>query len=155
MNATRNRFSPEFRDRAVRMVEEHRRDHPSEWAAMIDSLNRQLAGWAVLQVHRLHGAHIPAHRHCRVLENGALVGAEVPIPHQAFDVQMVPRAGNRPIEDMADLRPKQSGQCRQQGAATTGHQSEDAVPVAEPGAQSLHLQGRTSKHRWTRGVRPR
>ena len=34
MSATRNKFSPEFRDRAVRMVEEHRGDHPSEWAAM-------------------------------------------------------------------------------------------------------------------------
>jgi len=34
MSATRNKFSPEFRDRAVRMVDEHRRDYPSEWAAM-------------------------------------------------------------------------------------------------------------------------
>jgi|GEM_PF-1645658 len=34
MSAARNKFSPEFRDRAVRMVEEHRGDYPSEWAAM-------------------------------------------------------------------------------------------------------------------------
>lgn len=34
MSATRNKSSPEFRDRAVRMVEEHRGDYPSEWAAM-------------------------------------------------------------------------------------------------------------------------
>ena len=34
MSATRNKFSPEFRDRAVRMVDEHRGDCPSEWAAM-------------------------------------------------------------------------------------------------------------------------
>lgn len=34
MSATRNKFSPEFRDRAVRIVEEHRGDYPSEWAAM-------------------------------------------------------------------------------------------------------------------------
>lgn len=34
MSATRNKFSPEFRDRAVRMVDEHRSDYPSEWAAM-------------------------------------------------------------------------------------------------------------------------
>ena len=33
MSATRNKFSPEFRDRAVR-VDEHRGDYPSEWAAM-------------------------------------------------------------------------------------------------------------------------
>jgi transposase-like protein len=34
MSATRNKFSPEVRDRAVCMVEEHRGDFPSEWAAM-------------------------------------------------------------------------------------------------------------------------
>lgn len=34
MSATRNKFSPECRDRAVRMVEEHRANYPSEWAAM-------------------------------------------------------------------------------------------------------------------------
>ena len=34
MSTTRNKFSPEFRDRAVRMVDEHRGDYPSEWAAM-------------------------------------------------------------------------------------------------------------------------
>lgn len=34
MSNMRNKFSPEFRDRAVRMVEEHRGDYPSEWAAM-------------------------------------------------------------------------------------------------------------------------
>ena len=34
MSNSRNKFSPEFRDRAVRMVEEHRGDYPSEWAAL-------------------------------------------------------------------------------------------------------------------------
>jgi len=34
MSATRTKFAPEFRDRAVRMVHEHRGDYPSEWAAM-------------------------------------------------------------------------------------------------------------------------
>jgi transposase len=34
MSNTRNKFSPEFRDRAVRMVAEHRGDYPSEWAAL-------------------------------------------------------------------------------------------------------------------------
>jgi transposase-like protein len=34
MSATRNKFSPEFRDCAVRMVDEHRGDYPSEWGAM-------------------------------------------------------------------------------------------------------------------------
>lgn len=31
---TRNRFSPEVRERAVRMVEEHRGDYASEWSAI-------------------------------------------------------------------------------------------------------------------------
>lgn len=34
MNNTRNRFSPEVRERAVRMVGEHRADYGSEWEAM-------------------------------------------------------------------------------------------------------------------------
>jgi len=34
MSNTRNKFSPEVRDRAVRMVGEHRADYGSEWAAM-------------------------------------------------------------------------------------------------------------------------
>ena len=32
--STRNKFSPEVRERAVRMVEEHRGGYASEWAAL-------------------------------------------------------------------------------------------------------------------------
>jgi transposase len=34
MNKRSNRFSPEVRERAVRMVQEHRSDYPSLWAAV-------------------------------------------------------------------------------------------------------------------------
>ena len=34
MSKTTNKFSPEVRERAVRMVDEHRSDYASEWAAM-------------------------------------------------------------------------------------------------------------------------
>ena len=34
MNKARNRFSPEVRERAVRMVSEHRAEYGSEWEAM-------------------------------------------------------------------------------------------------------------------------
>ena len=32
---TSPKFSPEVRERAVRMVLEHRCDHPSQWAAIV------------------------------------------------------------------------------------------------------------------------
>ena len=48
---TSNRYSPEVRERAVRMVLEHRRDHASQWeaigsiAAKIGCTGETLRGW--------------------------------------------------------------------------------------------------------------
>jgi transposase len=35
MSKTMNKFAPEVRERAVRMVADHERDYPSRWAAIV------------------------------------------------------------------------------------------------------------------------
>ncbi|MDZ4099916.1 MAG: hypothetical protein U1E13_14650 [Methylophilaceae bacterium] len=35
MNKKSNKFSPEVRERAVRMLQEHRSEYPSLWAAIV------------------------------------------------------------------------------------------------------------------------
>jgi transposase InsO family protein len=41
-----NKFSPEVRERAVRIVQEHRGEYPSLWAAIVvDVFSRRIVGW--------------------------------------------------------------------------------------------------------------
>lgn len=57
---TTNRYPPEVRERAVRLVEEARKDHPSQWAAIcsvaqkIGCTNQTLRTW-VMQSERDQG----------------------------------------------------------------------------------------------------
>jgi len=74
-----NRYSPEVRERAVRMVQEHLNDYPSEWAAIesiapkIGCFPQTLHGW--LRRHQTDtgqrsGQTTDEQRHMKALERG-------------------------------------------------------------------------------------
>ena len=59
MNKRSNRFSPEVRERAVRMVQEHNAGHPSLWAAA-QSITPKIGCTAETLLGWLKRAHIDA-----------------------------------------------------------------------------------------------
>jgi hypothetical protein len=76
-------------------------EHDLAKVDMVDRLNRQLRGLGgVLQIHGLHRDHVPTHRSCCVLENGALVGEEVPESHQTTDAELVPTTSRWASQDL-------------------------------------------------------
>ena len=127
---------------ARRLVEALSGNHEVAPVDMIDSLNRQLTGWATFyKFTDFHSTHVPAHRHRRVLAAGALVGAEIPDSHQATDAQMEPRSREQSGKDLADLWSKQQRQSCQEGAAPAGDKPKGAVPVAKSGTEPVHRSG--------------
>ena len=45
MSKTTNKFAPEVRERAVRMVFDHERDHPSRWTTVVSIAEKiQISG---------------------------------------------------------------------------------------------------------------
>jgi transposase len=55
--ARNTRYSPEVRERAVRMVMEHRQDYPSEWATLT-SVSSKLGMTAETLRHWVRAAHV-------------------------------------------------------------------------------------------------
>jgi len=62
-----NKFSPEVRDRAVRMVQEHRGEYPSLWAAVesiapkIGCVPQTLLEWVKEGLHNAHSSSDCSH----------------------------------------------------------------------------------------------
>jgi transposase-like protein len=78
MNKKSNKFSPEVKERAVRMVLEHRGEYPSLWAAVesialkIGCVPQTLLGW--VQRHEVDtGARAGVSTRINPLENGILM----------------------------------------------------------------------------------
>jgi hypothetical protein len=83
---TTNKFSPEVRARAVRMVTEHETEHPSRWAAV-----SSIAAKVGCSAHTLNEADLPLNFHPAAIRasaffvtpNGAVgaTGGNAKLPH--------------------------------------------------------------------------
>ena len=100
---TTNKFSPEVRGRAVRMVSEHRVDYPSEWAAMTSiagKIRLSLTPWLN------HGWQVPLYVTARGLATSAIPAGVtiIDIEFDFVDHRLVSRSSSGDTRSIA-LRP--------------------------------------------------
>lgn len=95
MSKTTNKFSPEVRERAVRMVDEHRADYGSEWSPMtsiagkIGCATETQRRWCRQEVSRRAG---PAAQTASDKERLKLLEREVKELHRANEILRKPSA---------------------------------------------------------------
>ena len=128
-----------YRGFADRLVKQLSGNYGMNRIDLMESLNRQIAGWAafyqytdftatMLQEARPHG----------LLEVRTLARAQVSARVQVADARLYPGTRGGTGYDMAAAGPKQSRLVCSGGASASCHQSEEPVQMAEPGRKSVH-----------------
>ncbi|WGS47174.1 hypothetical protein LFL97_34235 [Burkholderia sp. JSH-S8] len=128
-----------YRGFAGRLVKQLSGNYGMNRMDLMESLNRQIAGWArLLSIHRLHGHHVQKTGPHGFLEIRLLARAQVSSRVQVADARLYPgtRAGTG--YDMGAARPEQSGLVWGGGASAPGHQPQGSVQVAFAIGKSVH-----------------